>query len=347
MTTAMGTADKVSTPGLPGKAVPYRLEAGTGRAFLLQGMVNRFLASEAETAGAMSVTDVVAPAGRPIPPHYHDERYAQHDLFYCVHGRVRVWADDESRILTPGDVASVPPGTVHSLQMLDHYSEMLGPVVPWRWIRFSEMAAPGYEGPAYPPVDNSPPPAREHLERAVAEGLLTPVPDYPFPEERLDAADDQLPDGPVPYFLRAGEGPRHLLFGQVCFQLLTGAQSSGRMAMTVTEGARGPGFPSHVHEHTYEGIFCLDGRMRVTTAGEVHELIRGDFVNIPAGVEHDYALDANFTRFATITAPAGTELLYELAGEPAEQRIFPPQADPPDLDRLIAATADIDIEFVS
>jgi len=341
----MSTVERVTASDLPGKAIPYHLEVGRGRAFLLQGMVNRFLASGAETNETMAVTDVVGPAGRPIPWHYHDDRWGQHDLFYCVRGRVKVWADHECRILNPGDLASVPPGTAHSLQLLEHYTEMLGPVVPWQWIRFSEMAAPDYPRPAYPAVDDSPPPSREHLERAIAEGLLTPTPDHPVAEPRFDAPDDALPDATVPYFLRAGEGPRHTLFGQVCFQLLTGVQSNGRIALTVTEGPAGPALPAHVHEQTYKGIFCLDGRMRVTTNGEVHELIRGDFVNIPMGTEHTYGLEAGFNRFITMSSPAGIERFFELAGEPYEHRIFPSSAEAPDPGKLAALSDVIDIKF--
>ena len=51
--------------------------------------------------------------------------------------------------------------------------------------------------------------------------------------------------------------------------------------MTVTEGPRGPAIPAHVHERTYEAIYCLDGRLRVTVDGEEHLLTRGDFVSIP------------------------------------------------------------------
>jgi uncharacterized RmlC-like cupin family protein len=80
------------------------------------------------------------------------------------------------------------------------------------------------------------------------------------------------PRGEEPYFLRAGEGPRHVLFGHTCFQVLTGAQSRGRMAMTVTEGPTSAPVPSHHHDHTYETIYCLRGRMRGWTAGQEHEL---------------------------------------------------------------------------
>lgn len=306
----------------------------------------------------MSVTMLLSPqADARTPPHFHEPRVhpadrkpepvalAQHDLTYCLHGRIQVWVGDQCRIIGPGDAVSIPPGTVHSSQMLAHRTELLAPVVPPGWVRFLESFGPAYHGPAYPPVDDSPPPPPGTFERMVAEGLLTPVSDYRYTEPRFDAPDDRLPDGPAPYFLRAGQGPRHTLFGQICFQVLTGLQSGGRMAMTVTEGPKGPPLPTHLHEHTYEGIFCVDGRMWVTTDGEEQELIAGDFVSIPQGVEHSYRLGANFNRFVTTIAPAGIERFFELAGEVAAQRIFPPSAAPPDYDKLAEAATQIDLSF--
>ncbi|HEX4282359.1 MAG TPA: quercetin 2,3-dioxygenase, partial [Solirubrobacteraceae bacterium] len=160
--------------------------------------------------------------------------------------------------------------------------------------------------------------------------------------------DDTLPGTQSAYFLRAGEGPRHVLFGEVAFQLMTGAESAGQLGMTVTEGPRGPAVPTHVHERTYEAIYCLDGRLLITLDGEDHLLTRGDFVSIPAGVEHTYAIDAHLTRFASMYGPAGVERFYEVAGLVAEERIFPEQSEPVERERIAAAVAaaGLDIAFV-
>jgi hypothetical protein len=44
--------------------------------------------------------------------------------------------------------------------------------------------------------------------------------------------------------------------------------------------------------------------------------------------------------------PAGLERFHEVAGQIAEQRIFPEQSEPVDSDRLAAAAAELDIVFV-
>jgi quercetin dioxygenase-like cupin family protein len=326
---------------LPGEAVPYHLADGDGRSHLLLGQVGRALAGTEETAGAMSVMTALGPAGRPIPMHRHER---EHDYFFCVRGAIQVWADGESRILHPGDVASVPAGVLHAYQFHGHYSQFMGPIAPAGWDRFFDLTGTPYPGSAYPLVDNSPPPFAK-FGQAEAQFEMKYFPQEPY-TEASSGPDDTLPGGPSAYFLRAGEGPRHVLFGQVAYQLMTGAESRGRLGMTVTEGPKGPAIPAHVHNKSYEAIYVLEGRLRVIADGEEHVLIRGEFMSIPAGTEHSYSMDAHLTRFASMYGPAGVERFHELAGEIAEQRIFPEHAEPVDRDRLAAAAAELDIAFV-
>lgn len=326
---------------LPGEAKPYYLSDGDGRAHLLLGQVGRALASTEETNGAMSVMTALGPAGRPIPLHVHDK---EHDYFLCVRGRIQVWADGESRILNPGDVASIPPGVVHAYQFHGHYSQFMGPIAPSGWDRFFDFTGSPYDGPAYPQVDPSPPPFEKFGAAQEKFGMRYLPPDTPYAEAG-DGPDDSLPGEAKAYFLKAGEGPRHTLFGQTTFQVMTGAESDGALGMTVTEGPKGA-VPAHVHEKTYEAIFCLDGRLRVTADGEEQLLTRGDFFSIPAGVEHSLALDSHLTRWATMYGPAGPERFYELAGEVCEERIFRSEAVAVDSDRLAAAAAELDVKLV-
>ncbi len=325
---------------LPGEAVPYYLADGDGRASLLLGQIGRTLAGSEETGNAMSVMTALGPADRPIPMHTHEK---EHDYFFCVRGTMQVWADGESRILHPGDVASVPAGTLHAYQFHGHYTQFMGPIAPAGWDRFFQFTGSPYAGPAYPRVDPSPPPFAK-FGAAEHEFHMKYFPEAPYPEAGT-GPDDALPGRPVPYFLRAGEGPRHTLFGQVAFQVLTGAESDGHLGMTVTEGPAGTGCPAHVHARTYEGIYCLEGRLRVSVGGDEHLLTGGDFVSIPTGVEHAYALESQLTRFVTMYGPAGPERLHEIAGEVAEQRIFPEHAEPADPALLRAASESLDIAF--
>jgi quercetin 2,3-dioxygenase len=131
----------------------------------------------------------------------------------------------------------------------------------------------------------------------------------------------------------------------MAWQLMTGAESNGRLGMSLTEGPRGEPFPAHRHRSTYEAIYVLDGRVRVVVGEDEHLLTRGDFASIPSGVQHTIALEGQLTRYVSMYGPAGPERLAELAGEASEHRIFPEHAEAADAVRLAAAAAEIDIVF--
>ena len=336
----MSAAPAAAADDLPGRVVPYALEAGGGRAHLLLGEVGRVLAGAEETADGLSVMTLTGPAApRPIPMHFHE---AEHEIFYCVRGRVQVWAGDQSRVLTPGGLASVPAGTLHAYQLLDHCSQFMGPIVPSGWDRFFDLVGTPYDGPAYPPVDPSPPPFAK-FGQAQEQFRMSYDREAPYVEPTAGAPDDALPGCRAPYFLRAGEGPRHAAFGQVAFQLVTGAETDGQLGMAVVEGPAGSQIPFHRHERTAEELFCLAGLLRVELDGQSHLLAPGDFANVPAGVEHRITFERHLTGLATMNAPAGIERFHELAGAVAQERIFAATAEPADPEGLKRAAAQLDV----
>jgi quercetin dioxygenase-like cupin family protein len=341
----MSDATRTARPAteLPGSAVPYVQDAGSGRAHLLLGQVGRTLVGAEESDGRMSVMTCTGPAGRAIPLHFHE---GELEVFLCTHGRVQVYAGDESRILTPGDLAVVPPGTLHAFQFHAAYSQFMGPITPGGWDRFFDLTGTPWPTAAFPPVDPSPPPF-EKFGRAEVEFKMKYRPDLPYPEATADAPDDTLPGTAQPYFLRAGEGPRHLLGGQLATTLVTAAESGGQLGTATIQGPAGSAFPTHVHERTHESLYVLDGRVRLWLDGEAHLLTAGDCASIPPGIPHAYAFEGHVTRVATMNAPAGIEALFAVAGEPYEHRIFPPEAEPlPGTGALAERLGDLDVAFV-
>src|ERR1700748_1092589 len=197
MTTFIAEPAPVTT--LPGEAVPYVIEAGSGRAHVLLGEVGRALVGAEESSGAMSVMALDGPrAERPIPLHYHD---LEHEFFFCLRGALQLWADDESRVLAPGDFAYIPPGTLHAYQLQGNYSTFVGPVTPGGWDRFFDLTGEPYRGAAFP----------------------------------------RGAEAPAPFFLKAGEAPRHELGGLMQTTLAGAAQTSGTVTMTTVELSKGPG----------------------------------------------------------------------------------------------------------
>src|SRR4051794_17843384 len=325
---------------LPGEPVPYVIEAGSGRAHVLLGEVGRALVGAEESSGAMSVMTLDGPrAERPIPLHYHDEEY---EFFYVVRGAVQLWADEESRVLAPGDFGYIPPGTLHAYQLRGHFSTFAGPVVPGGWDRFFDLTGEPFPGPAFPAGPKGPPPF-EKFGRAEAEFKMRYRPDAQY-AEASPLSDAALPDRQAAYFLQAGEGPRHELGGQLQTLLAGTEQTSGRVAMTTVEMAKGPGLPAHVHERTYEAMMVVEGRLQLTLDGAEHVLARGDTASIPAGTEHSYRGDGHYTKVLTMSAPGGLERLIATAGSETAEHIFGAPASV-DLDALRAAAAGLDVAF--
>jgi quercetin dioxygenase-like cupin family protein len=333
-------ADPQPVTVLPGEPVPYVIEAGSGRAHVLLGEVGRALVGAEESGGAMSVMALDGPrAERPIPLHYHDSEY---EFFYVLRGAVQLWADEESRVLQPGDFGSIPPGTLHAYQLRGHASTFVGPIVPGGWDRFFDLTGEPYAGAAFPAGPKGPPPF-EKFGRAEVEFKMKYRPDGQY-APASEAADDTVPAGQAPFFLRAGEGSRHELGGLLQTLLVGADQTGGKLTMTTVEMCKGPGMPAHVHERTHEALMVVEGRLALTLDGAEHVLGRGDTASIPAGTEHAYRGDGHYTKVLTMSAPGGLERLIATAGRETTEHIFGPPASP-DLNALRAAAADLDVAF--
>jgi mannose-6-phosphate isomerase-like protein (cupin superfamily) len=89
-----------------------------------------FLANAENALGAIGLVEYAAPPSFPgPPPHLHERTW---DAYYVLEGRLELRLGDERLGLGPGDVAAVPPGTVHG------FSNPLN--VP---TRFLDIHAPG------------------------------------------------------------------------------------------------------------------------------------------------------------------------------------------------------------
>jgi quercetin 2,3-dioxygenase len=304
---------------LPGRAVPYVMAAGGGRAHLLIDQVGRCLAGAEETGGALSMMTLDGPAGPPIPLHYHNKEY---EFFFCHRGTIQLWLDGESRILHPGDFGYAPPGTVHAYRLLSDHAGFVGPIVPGGWDRFFDLTGIPYAGRAPFPVGFRPEVPFAKFGQAEHDFDMKYLPDEPYAEARLDATDDTLPGSAGPYFLRAGAGPRYRIAGGLATALCTSQETDGKLAMVTVELPRGAGVPDHVHDQTTEGIYVLEGSLRVWIDGEEHRAGGGDYVSIPAGTSHRWEGAAFFTRAISMTTPGGLEALLDRAGEATELPMF-------------------------
>ena len=107
----------------------YILPQLSGESLYIQSTnsVVRLPAGEAYTDGSFSVVSSEGAETEPIMPHKHA---LAHDTFLCLRGSLQVWANDQSRILQPGDFASVPAGVIHSYaQRNAGFNDFIGVII--------------------------------------------------------------------------------------------------------------------------------------------------------------------------------------------------------------------------
>jgi quercetin 2,3-dioxygenase len=303
---------------LPGRPVPYVMEAGGGRAHLLIDQVGRCLAGAEETGDAMSMMALDGPAGRPVPLHFHNQ---EHEFFFCHRGTMQLWLDGQSRIMHPGDFGYAPPGAVHSFGLLGNHSGFVGPIVPGGWDRFFDLCGLPYAGNAPFPVGFRPEVPFAKFGQAEHDFDMKYLPEEPY-AEATDGPDDTLPGSQSPYFLKAGEGPRYRIGGGLVTAVCTGAETGGKIAVLTLELPHGAGVPAHVHSETTEGIYVLEGALRVWLEDEEHLVSGGQYVSIPAGTPHRWEGGAFFTKALSMTTPGGLEGILERAGDATDLHMF-------------------------
>jgi quercetin 2,3-dioxygenase len=327
---------------LPGATTPYTLAAGGGRAFLLIDQVGRCLAGAEETGSAMAMMALDGPAGRPIPLHFHEHEY---EFFYCHRGTMQLWLDGESRILHPGDFGYAPPNTVHAYGLLGHHSGFVGPIVPGGWERFFDLTGIPYDGAAPFPVGFRPEIPFAKFGQAEHDFQMTYLPDGEYGPPRREAADDTLPGNRSSYFLRAGEGPRHLLAGGLVTTLCTGAETDGTLSMFTLQLPRGAGVPAHTHTSATEGLYVLEGALRVSLDGEEHIVPAGGYASIPPGSTHRWEGAGFFTKVLAMQTPGGIESVLARAGQPTDLHMFGPEVPALTPDSLGGAAEGCDLQL--
>ena len=125
-----------------------------------------------------------------------------------------------------------------------------------------------------------------------------------------------------PFVIGPGEGQtlRSPVGGDVT-QLALGDQSGGALTAFEASAPPGQGPPLHVHITEDEVISVLEGELRVSLDGTVHEAAAGSFVFIPRGVAHTWqAVGDQPARFVFMFTPAapGMEQFFTRAAELAD-----------------------------
>lgn len=290
---------------------PFVLRAGDGRTHLVAGQVIRTLAGVADTAGGFGVVVADCPLDRsPIPMHWHER---EHDTWYVTRGKLQVWCNDQSRVLTPGDFAYVVPGDAHSYQSVAQRTQFFGIVAPGGWEEFFADVGEVWGMTGLPPADR--PFDFSRMGPAMGKHRIMRIEDATYADATAIGSDDRaLPGAHESYYLDAGHGERRALFGLLSTALLTAAESRDMVDMRTIEGGRGSTTPTLRHAATHVFLYVLEGRVTLTLEGELHELSGGDAANIPAGVAYALAIDSGQARWLMSSANGNGAAMWDRAG---------------------------------
>lgn len=315
-------------PGQAGR--PYILEALCGEVIYipLSKSATRLLITGKESENAFAIVGTGGSQGDPIGFHYHRET---HDVFLCLKGSVNVWANDQCRTLGPGDLASVPPNTIHQYQILGDYTEFVGLIVPGGWEEFFRFIGEPYSGPMFPLVDE-----RNIFEvlipklKAAADKFdMIPVRDHPSvqPQPWQDGQDNRLPGSLEPYFLRSGTGPRYLVGGVVISPLVSIAESGGRFSIACVEGSSWHHNPvlseTFQFNNVHHAVQVADGLLELKIADEQATLAAGETSYIPKAISFSLRIRSRYAKLYFFISGSGlVDLLCQLA-QPYDQTIPP------------------------
>ena len=125
-----------------------------------------------------------------------------------------------------------------------------------------------------------------------------------------------------------------------------GAQTAGAFALIDQLLPRGAATPLHVHPTQDETFYVISGAITVYRGGELAAASAGDLVALPRGIPHAFRVDSDEARLLDVTAPAGHERFFRLAGDPAEAFRLDPDGGAPDFGRIEAAAAETELELL-
>ncbi|KAM4062630.1 quercetin 2,3-dioxygenase [Hirsutella rhossiliensis] len=324
----------------PDSVRPYVLPKYKGRAiFITASQVLRFSITANSSDGAFALVQHSGKVSGWTPARPHTHRRT-HEHFYCAKGRSELWgqrnatgASHEARVGTLGDYGSMPPGAIHTFQLVDPDAQLTHVFHPGGFEHlFDEFSSGGYDSKAvmspYPPdpEDKEPfgamtPELDEKLQRldlyqAPAE-LFIPRRDFVNGTAGAGLSwhngSNALPDDPTePYFVAKDYGPKFLNTNsgyKILQPLATATQTSETGNFTMGTLIMSPKLDNETVETTqlphHFAIQMEEGQLALSIPGYPETyLIQGDVAFIPADTSFTYYATVPFTKFLYMNAGA-------------------------------------------
>jgi len=147
---------------------------------------------------------------------------------------------------------------------------------------------------------------------------------------------------PQPIIVQPGAG-KDLDFGPIgkSSVMLSGEQTSGKLAVLLNTELEAGGPPLHVHANEDELFLVVDGQYRFFTEGRWTDVGVGGVVYFPKGTVHTYRhIGPGIGRLWILTTPSGFERFFE--------RYAVEVTNPagPDMQRIVEISREHGIEYI-
>ena len=99
--------------------------------------------------------------------------------------------------------------------------------------------------------------------------------------------------------------------GTIRLRLLAVAeQTNGAFAVGEFSGGEGPWTVPHVHQHTEESFYVLEGAFIFTLGADEVEAGPGSFIRVPPGTRHELRAAPGGGRLLTMWVPGGLDAMF-------------------------------------
>ena len=144
------------------------------------------------------------------------------------------------------------------------------------------------------------------------------------------------------------EGEATYFFNALMTTKASLAETGGAYSLTEHLATAASNPPMHVQVDEDEAFYVLDGEVEFEVDGQIVRATPGTFAFVARGSAHTFRVLTETARYLVICSGKPTDNLEEFfvaMGEPATARALPaPEA--PDMDKLLALTSRMGIEFV-
>ena len=135
-------------------AEPIVAGPGQGEALWAFGSLALVKASADTTAGAVAVTEQLAPQGAGSPLHVH---HREHEWFYVIEGELTFWVGGEVSVAPAGTFVFGPKGIPHTFIVSSEQARFLLVTEPGGFEQFMRSAGEPAQRLEIPPAPTTPP----------------------------------------------------------------------------------------------------------------------------------------------------------------------------------------------